>query len=278
MNIIKSIFISSIVVVWVFFTYIFSREAIVEGYSLTLVGLFFSGVVPLAYFAYLLGLKNIPRTSRYLTVFTILITLGVIFISIDIYQHGASAYYLLIASTSLLLWVLYVYWYSIFAKSRMELKVGDLLPELTFTAGNQPVSTSSLRGKKLLLIFYRGNWCALCVAQIKEISAQYKELEQRGVEVLLISPQPSRHSMSLAKRLKVNFQFFTDVDNSMARKLMIDQNYGIPFGYRIFGYKNDTVLPTVIIIDEAGKILFLDQTDNYRLRPEPETFFEVLDV
>jgi hypothetical protein len=63
----------------------------------------------------------------------------------------------------------------------------------------------------------------------------------------------------------------------MARKLMIDQDHGIPFGYWIFGYKNETVLPTLIIADEAGKILFLDLTDNYRLRTEPETFFKIID-
>ena len=52
----------------------------------------------------------------------------------------------------------------------------------------------------------------------------------------------------------------------------------MPLGMEIFGYKSETVLPTVIITDEEGKILFLDQTDNYRVRPEPETFFEVLNA
>jgi hypothetical protein len=36
-------------------------------------------------------------------------------------------------------------------------------------------------------------------------------------------------------------------------------------------------MPTVIITDEQGKIIFADLTDNYRVRPEPETFLRVLD-
>jgi len=44
------------------------------------------------------------------------------------------------------------------------------------------------------------------------------------------------------------------------------------------GYDTDTVMPTIVITDKKGTILFADLTDNYRVRPEPETFFKVLDL
>jgi len=40
----------------------------------------------------------------------------------------------------------------------------------------------------------------------------------------------------------------------------------------MFGYSSDIVLPTVIIADEQGKIIFADFTDNYRLGAESDTF------
>lgn len=46
-------------------------------------------------------------------------------------------------------------------------------------------------------------------------------------------------------------------------------------GMEVLGYDSDTVMPTVIMTDATGKILFADLTDNYRLRPEPETFLKV---
>jgi hypothetical protein len=52
--------------------------------------------------------------------------------------------------------------------------------------------------------------------------------------------------------------------------------YGLPFGMQLLGYDSDTVMPTVIITDDEGKIIFADLTDNYRVRPEPETFMRVL--
>jgi len=48
-------------------------------------------------------------------------------------------------------------------------------------------------------------------------------------------------------------------------------------GMEIFGYDQDTVMPTVIIVNAEGEILFADQTDNYRMRPEPDTFLRILD-
>jgi hypothetical protein len=35
-------------------------------------------------------------------------------------------------------------------------------------------------------------------------------------------------------------------------------------------------MPTVIITDPDGTILFADETDNYRVRPEPGLFLEIV--
>lgn len=278
MNRAKSIFISSASMVWTYFTYIFVRDLVVNCYSLSGLGLFFVSLLPLAFFMVLLALRPVARTSRSLNVFTTLIFIGLVLVSAEFYQGNAPLNYLLVAISSLVLWLLYVYWYSILPARQSVIKVGNFLPELTFIGNdNKEVSSTDFEGKSVLYMFYRGNWCPLCMAQIREISAQYQELERRGVAVLLISPQPVSHSVALAKKMKVNFQFLTDENNAMARQLKIDQDHGVPLGFEVLGYKSETVLPTVIITNEEGKILFLDQTDNYRVRPEPETFLEVLD-
>jgi len=88
------------------------------------------------------------------------------------------------------------------------IKVGEQLPTLQFIDANKnDIENTDFIGKKILYLFYRGNWCPLCMAQIKEISEQYKELEKRGIEVLLISPQPVSHSASLAKKMELSFIF-----------------------------------------------------------------------
>jgi hypothetical protein len=70
-------------------------------------------------------------------------------------------------------------------------------------------------------------------------------------------------------------RFLVDTDNAMAKRLGIAAPNGLPMGMEVLGYDSDTVMPTVIMTDATGKILFADLTDNYRLRPEPETFLKV---
>ena len=69
----------------------------------------------------------------------------------------------------------------------------------------------------------------------------------------------------------------TDRANKVAKQLDIFTKTGIPAGFQVLGYDSDTVLPTVVITDNTNKIIFADLTDNYRVRPEPETFLKVID-
>ncbi len=48
-------------------------------------------------------------------------------------------------------------------------------------------------------------------------------------------------------------------------------------GLQTLGYNKDTVIPTVIITDKDGKLIYVDLTDNYRVRPEPEIFIKIID-
>ena len=150
------------------------------------------------------------------------------------------------------------------------------MPRLTLEdeAGN-PVDSTAIQADAKVYLFYRGNWCPLCTGQIREIAALYHELAERGAQVILISPQPHESTRELADRFDVPFRFLVDPDNQNARLLGIDQPQGVPFGVK--GYGPDTVMPTVVITDGAGTILFVDQTDNYRVRPEPATFLRVLE-
>lgn len=113
------------------------------------------------------------------------------------------------------------------------------------------------------------------MAHIKEISQSYQQLETMGVKVFLISPQPESHTQGLAKKFDVDFHFMVDANNQVAIQLGIEAKQGTPKGMEVLGYDSDTVLPTAILTDRDGNIIFCDQTDNYRVRPEPETFLRV---
>lgn len=173
---------------------------------------------------------------------------------------------------------LYQFWYSRFGRVSSEaLAVGRKLPTLRFeSAEGRSVSTSDIDGS-LLLIFYRGNWCPLCMAQIEEVALQYRALADRGIQTLLISSQPPDNTAKLAKKHKVPFKFLVDRNNRVARDIGILAENGTPTGLQALGYSSDTVMPTVVLTDRNKNIIFCDETDNYRVRPEPDVFLRLFD-
>jgi peroxiredoxin len=174
---------------------------------------------------------------------------------------------------------LYQFWYSRFGRQESaSLRVGQQLPNLRFqSASGDAVTTGDIPGA-LLLIFYRGNWCPLCMAQIQEVADKYQELAARGVKTLLISSQPHDNTAALARRFNVPFHFLVDHDNRVAQELGILARDGTPLGLQVLGYDDDTVMPTVVLTDASKRIIFSDQTDNYRVRPEPATFLALLEA
>ncbi|WP_293375002.1 redoxin domain-containing protein [Nevskia sp.] len=174
--------------------------------------------------------------------------------------------------------LVYVFWYSRFgAPGNAALTEGGRLPEFTLVEHGKSFRTAELTAKPALWIFYRGNWCPLCVAQVREIAAQYRELARRGVEVYLVSPQSENASQSLAKQMDAPMRFMTDVGNHAAEALGIKVKDGLPAGFQALGYPSDVPRPTVFITGAGGQVIFCDMTDNYRVRPEPATFLAVLD-
>ena len=192
---------------------------------------------------------------------------------------GAAPAALIVAAAGLITLLIYSYWYSSLPRPKNTiLQVGQSLPAFDLeTEAGDVIQSSRFLGKPLLMLFYRGNWCPLCMAQIREVAAQYRELHERGVEVALVSPQPHGHTRSLAAKFEVPFRFLVDPGNRAAKRLGIFAKDGLPFGLQALGYASDTVWPTVVITNARGEILFADLTDNYRVRPEPSTFLEVLD-
>ena len=112
------------------------------------------------------------------------------------------------------------------------------------------------------------------MAQVRELAGRYQDLDAMGIKVVLVSPQPETESRKLAETHNVPFRFLVDQDNQVAQSLGIAVKNGVPVG--IGGYAPDTVMPTLIVANANGTIIFSDQADNYRLRPEPDVFLAIL--
>jgi len=279
LNLLKSVFISAFVT-WLTLVSLYAFTQSIRGTVplLAWLGLTLAAFAPLAFFGKAFLFKS-PRTPRHPVGYSILSGLGLVMTMAMSYRYGQAAGAIHIwAGITLLGWLAYLRWYSVFrGRNAQALSVGSVLPEFQLESlDGRVVSSETFKSKPHLLLFYRGNWCPFCTAQVEELAAAYQRLAARGINLVLISPQSISKNQQLATRFDIPMTFLRDTDGAAAKQLGIQHKWGTPMGLQILGYESDSVLPTLILTNKQGHIVFSDQTDNYRVRPEPEDFEALL--
>jgi len=278
MSALKSIFISSYMMLTMVIT-IYAGWMLLQGNPLAWIGVMMTTTPFLMVISWLMIMRNIARTPDRLLLLSVIGAIGVGLAGFFGYLHAGAMMPLMLALVGWIGFLFYDYWYAHFDRqANTQIRVGSTLPvfSLRDIKGKRIASSELVAGKPSILIFYRGNWCPLCMAQIREIAQQYQTIESQGIRVALISPQPHCNTLGLALRHKVSFEYLTDEGNVAARILGIDDPYGLPMGMQMLGYSSETVMPTVIITDQQGQVIWTHETDNYRVRLEPSLFIDVL--
>jgi peroxiredoxin len=231
-------------------------------------------------------IKPIARTDYILIVYTFCVFLGCLLSIVAESLQEETNFRITCTISNILLtvgWIAYLLWYSFFQKrnaaNNILLKVGNTLPLLRFeNATKEEVTSEKFAGTPSIFIFYRGNWCPFCMAQIKEMVAKHEELTARNINTVFISSQPHGFSENLTKKYPLDFQFLVDVNGEVAKQLNIFASHSLPLGFQVFGFKSHGILPTIIITDSNEQIVYTNQTDNYRVRPEPTALLKIVDA
>jgi len=233
--------------------------------------------LPLPLFWLRLRFARVARTSRDLPLLvfvsaaaSIVVLWQVLLSRAADWQPAATA----IAGTALLL--LYVFWYSRFGRvPNARLAIRNKLPEFTLTdLEGREVKASEFLGSPTVWLFYRGNWDPFCIAQVHEIAGRHADLERLGVQLNLVSSQPEGRVRELAAELAAPVRFLIDRNAEVAAALDIAERHPLPPGAT--GYAASGAMPTTIVANASGTILFADETDNYRVRPEPDIYISIL--
>ncbi|MEO1202444.1 MAG: redoxin domain-containing protein [Pseudomonadota bacterium] len=170
----------------------------------------------------------------------------------------------------------FVFVYSLYGRKKSAAVIlWKPLPEVEFRAmDGRAVSVRDFVGARTLLVFFRGNWCPLCMAQLRELIEHAQDFAALSVGVKLISNQSVEKMKELSGRLDLpaHFELLCDVDLRAAKTLSIEDIGGAPPG--LPDYPADTVMATAIALDEEGRVVFGDETNNFRVRPHPESLLQ----
>jgi len=106
-------------------------------------------------------------------------------------------------------------------------------------------STKSYPGRSnLVLLFYRGYWCATCREELLDLKDQYGRISQQDAEVVAISTDSIDEAKNMAVDLKLPYKVISDPDHRI-----IDM-------YDVYDSENDTAFITIFIIDKTGVVRF----------------------
>lgn len=241
-------------------------------------GMLLAAIAPLTFFGWLM-LARPARTEAHPVIVSVLSGLGAVLAAMTVYRYGqAHQPYLVGAVLALAGWLVYVNWYSRQPRAEAAPVPGRPLPDFELIdADGRTLTRNDLAGHAAVLLFYRGNWCPLCTAQIHELADSWREIERHGARLWFISSQSQKHTREIAARFSIPAQFLRDPDNRAADRIGIAAPGATPAGMELLGYPADAALPTVIVVDAEGIVRFVEVAENYRMRPAPETYLRFLD-
>jgi peroxiredoxin len=160
------------------------------------------------------------------------------------------------------------------------LKNGAKAPE--FIATDNSGKTLDLKAllkshKAVVLFFYRGQWCPYCNKQIKQLQDSLQLLTAKGAYVIGVTPETSENIGKTIDKTHASFSIIQDsgykimkaydvnykVDDTMNAKL---KNYGVNLEKNNGNTDHVLPVPATYVIDQSGKIIFVQFDKDYTKR------------
>src|SRR5215831_6802227 len=169
-----------------------------------------------------------------------------------------------------------------FRLAERALKAGDQAPRFELPDGDGIMwrSEDLLRSGPLVIVFYRGRWCAYCNTQLVALQEIHKQIAAAKASLVAISPQTQKHSYMTRDMHKLRFPLLSDAGNKVARQfgLVYRLSPELQAMYesiytKLPGYNGDQSwelpLPATYLVQPDGIISYARVDADWRQRPEP---------
>ena len=150
---------------------------------------------------------------------------------------------------------------------RLAVAVGDMAPDFTATDfDGKKFRLSALRGSPVLLKFYRGYWCPYCVAELAQLNRFAEDFAGLGVKLVALSSDRVDELAPFGRKHRWKIALLADP------KLAVHRLYNVQ--YRKFAARRgpfrDLAIPTTILLDKDGRVLWVEKSPDFRVRPQAD--------
>lgn len=145
--------------------------------------------------------------------------------------------------------------------------VGEQAPDFTLRdQDGEKVSLSEYRGRKVLLIFYPGDFSPVCGDQLSIYQEVKPEIEGKGVELVGISVDSFFAHKAFQEKLGIDTRLLSDFEP----KGEVARAYGSYV--EKLGFANRTL----VLLDEDGRVAWAHEADNPGEIPGANLIFDAL--
>jgi len=129
------------------------------------------------------------------------------------------------------------------------LSEGESIPEFEVndSQGNK-VKSIDFKGKKHVIYFYPKDFTPGCTTEADEFSKDYKKFQNRGIEIIGISPDDVESHKKFCDKMGIKFPLLADVDKE------ISQKFGVWGKKKFMGREYMGVNRSTFLVNEKGKI------------------------
>ena len=147
-----------------------------------------------------------------------------------------------------------------------EVGVGRKIPyfELPDQQGYPWSLPGELEVGPVVLIFYRGDWCAYCNGQLASYARRFERFESRGAQVAGVSVDPPDNNARLVGKLLLPFPLLSDPRGELAKSL------------GLWNEREGVATPSVVVLDRSGEVHYLYAGSDHADRPDAEEVYAAL--
>lgn len=133
------------------------------------------------------------------------------------------------------------------------------------TIDGKPFKLSDLKGKKILLSFFRNGACALCNLRVHELSQHQQDFDRAGIAVIAVFESPIEDMKPYVGKQKLSFTLLSDPTGKLYELYGIKNSPEIINDVMASGSAHDRVAQAA----EAGFVLTKQERTNfYRIPAE----------
>jgi len=169
-------------------------------------------------------------------------------------------------------------------------RVGDTAPSFTLpdAQGKQVSLDSLLKEGRVVIAFYRGQWCPYCDLQLRAYQEVLPRIKALGANLVAISPQTPDESLSTVEKRKLEFRVLSDAGNKVARGYglvwkvpagldALHKGWGVDLTKSNGDASNELPVPGTFVLGADGRIAFSYVNADWRERLEPAEIIRALE-